>query len=315
MEAEISKARDFLLNGQLVAIPTETVYGLAGNALSTEAVVKIFEAKNRPFFDPLIVHTHSLESAKQYVNQFPDWAEKLASKFWPGPLTLLLPRHNSIPDIVTNGSDLVAIRVPNHPVALELLRSLPFPLAAPSANPFGYVSPTTAQHVRQQLGDKIAYVLDGGACEVGLESTIVGMQNGVPTVFRTGGISVEEIEATLGQTVGVLQSSSQPKAPGMLESHYAPLKPLLVGDIQTLISENAHKKVGVISFSTSWESAVHKNIILSPRERLNEAAQRLFAALREMDQSEVDIILTEVFPEEGLGRAINDRLRRASVKR
>lgn len=303
-----------LLEGNLVAIPTETVYGLAGNALQADTVAKIFEAKNRPTFDPLIVHTHSIEEAKKYVLDFPDWATKLANTFWPGPLTLLLPRSVAIPDIVTNGSDLVAIRIPNHPIALALLKSLPFPLAAPSANPFGYISPTTAQHVADQLEDKVPYILDGGACNVGVESTIVGFKNGQPAIFRTGGISKEEIEKTLGLELEELQSSSNPQAPGMLDSHYAPRKPLFVGMIEELKKQNENKKIGIISFykQYSYDNAI--TVLLSEREDLNEAACHLFSVLRELDKSDVEIILAEVFPNIGLGRAINNRLGRAAFK-
>jgi L-threonylcarbamoyladenylate synthase len=304
-----------LLEGDLVAIPTETVYGLAGNALQADTVAKIFEAKNRPTFDPLIVHTHSIEEAKKYVLDFPDWATKLANTFWPGPLTLLLPRNVSIPDIVTNGSDLVAIRIPNHPISLALLKSIPFPLAAPSANPFGYISPTTAQHVADQLEDKIPYILDGGACQVGVESTIIGIKNGQPAIFRTGGIAKEEIEKALGIELEELQSSSNPSAPGMLESHYAPGKPLYLGDIPSLIPTFTNKRIGTISFSVDFSDLASTSIVLSPTSSLNEAACGLFAALRQLDKSEVEVILAEIFPNEGLGNAINDRLKRASYKR
>lgn len=304
-----------LLEGNLVAIPTETVYGLAGNALEAQTVAKIFEAKNRPSFDPLIVHTHSVAEAQKYVLNFPDWATKLANTFWPGPLTLLLPRNDSIPDIVTNGSDLVGIRIPNHPTTLSLLKSLPFPLAAPSANPFGYISPTTAQHVADQLENKIAYILDGGACDVGVESTIVGIKNGQPAIFRTGGIPKEEIEKTLGVSLEELQSTSNPSAPGMLESHYAPGKPLYLGEIANLLPQFSSKRIGTISLSVDYSELVSKSIVLSPSSQLNQAACQLFASLRLLDKSEVDIILAEIFPTEGLGRAINDRLKRASSKR
>ena len=304
-----------LLKGDLVAIPTETVYGLAGNALQADTVAKIFEAKNRPTFDPLIVHTHSIEEAKKYVLDFPDWATKLANTFWPGPLTLLLPRNTLIPDIVTNGSDLVAIRIPNHPIALALLKSLPFPLAAPSANPFGYISPTTAQHVADQLEEKISYILDGGACNVGVESTIVGIRNGKPAIFRTGGISKEEIEKILSLDLEELKSSSNPQAPGMLDSHYAPGKPLYLGNIASLLPQFASKRIGTISLSVDFSDTVTKSIVLSPTSNLNEAACGLFAALRALDKLDVDIILAEIFPNQGLGRAINDRLKRASFKR
>jgi L-threonylcarbamoyladenylate synthase len=312
---DILQAKEHLIKGDLVAIPTETVYGLAGNALGPETVAQIFEAKNRPTFDPLIVHTYSIEQATHYVKEFPNWAQTLASACWPGPLTLLLPKNETIPDLVTSGSDLVGIRVPNHPLTLSLLRSLSFPLAAPSANPFGYVSPTTAHHVEDQMGSTIPYILDGGNCEVGVESTIVGLKEGKPAVFRTGGVPLETIEKLLGTGLAVLPSSSKPSAPGMLESHYSPKIPLLLGDIPTLMAQQVGKKIGIISFYRDYASFANKTFILSPSQNLKEAASRLFASLREMDKQEIDVILSEPFPEEGLGRAINDRLRRAAVKR
>ncbi|MBC7390948.1 MAG: threonylcarbamoyl-AMP synthase [Opitutaceae bacterium] len=313
--SDLNIAKDFLLNGDLVAIPTETVYGLAGNALVAETVAKIFEAKNRPSFDPLIVHTHSIDSARNYVLEFPDWALKLAEKFWPGPLTLLLPKQRNIPDIVTNGSELVGIRIPNHQLTLELLKSLPFPLAAPSANPFGYISPTSAQHVADQLENKISYILDGGNCTVGLESTIVGLKNGKPAIFRSGGIPAEIINELLGFEIEVLLSSSNPQAPGMLENHYSPGKPLFVGNLDELINYHTGKKIGIISFYVNYSAQVNKSLVLSPKGDLTEAAAGLFASLREMDKSKIEIILTEKFPEIGIGRAINDRLHRAATKR
>src|SRR6478735_1162446 len=191
--AEIGKdivlAKQLLENGDLVAIPTETVYGLAGNALSATSVAKIFSTKNRPQFDPLIVHVPSLEKAKDYVSEVPDFAKALTEKFWPGPLTLLLKKKTVIPDLVTSGLDTVGIRCPDHSLTRDLLTSLDFPLAAPSANPFGYVSPTEPSHVNEQLGQKIKYILDGGVCPVGIESTIVGFENEGPVVYRLGGLS------------------------------------------------------------------------------------------------------------------------------
>ena len=312
---DLNIALRFLLDGEIVAIPTETVYGLAGNALLPDTVAKIFEAKNRPSFDPLIVHTHSIEAAQNYVDSFPDWAVALSEKFWPGPLTLLLPRNTSIPDIVTNGSDLVGIRVPNHPLTLTLLKELPFPLAAPSANPFGYVSPTTAKHVQDQLKDKPAYILDGGNCHVGLESTIIGIKDNKPAIFRTGGISVEDINTILGFEAETLKSTSNPQAPGMLESHYAPGKPLYIGDIESLINQYQKKSIGVISFQKDYSDKADNTIVLSSEGCLKKAAAGLFSALREMDKSSVEIIFSEKFPDQGLGRAINDRLKRAATKR
>ena len=299
---DIEKAKQILQQGGLVAIPTETVYGLAANALDKNAVLKIFEAKNRPHFDPLIVHTDSLRKVKQYISEFPEWAEQLAKAFWPGPLTLLLPKNKLIPDLVTSGLPQVAIRVPNHPLTLKLLKSLDFPLAAPSANPFGYVSPTKAEHVAAQLEGTVGYILDGGSCEVGLESTIAGFEDGKITVYRLGGLAIEHIEKIVGKVEVRINQSSNPKAPGMLKSHYAPKKPLFIGDMDTFLKENAGKKIGIISLEK-----------LSPSKNLKEAAHNLFSALRDLDESDVDLIIAEKFPDDFLGRAINDRLQRAAT--
>ncbi|MEO5585412.1 MAG: L-threonylcarbamoyladenylate synthase, partial [Flavobacteriales bacterium] len=272
-------------------------------------------------FDPLIVHVHSLEQVKKVVS-FPELtrndtqkeAEALMARFWPGPLTLVLPRSDRVPDLVTSGLDTVAVRMPAHPMALELLRSLEFPLAAPSANPFGYVSPTTAQHVADQLGVKIPYILDGGPCSVGMESTIIGWESDAEqwVLYRPGGTPVAEIEAVIGN-VGVAKKQVMPVSPGTLESHYAPRKPVFIGDVKTLLKEHAGKRVAVIAFNENHDA--WRTEVLSPSGDPAEAARHLFAALRSLDASDADVILAEIFPHEGLGAAINDRLRRASAKR
>ncbi len=308
---DIEKAKQILQNGGLVAIPTETVYGLAANALDKDAVLKIFEVKNRPHFDPLIIHTNSLEKAKLWVTEFPKWAEKLANAFWPGPLTILLPKRN-IPDIVTSGLEQVALRIPNHRLTLDLLEALDFPLAAPSANPFGYVSPTKPVHVSAQLQDKVDYIMDGGDCEVGIESTIVGMEDGKLCVFRLGGLAIEDIEKVAGKVEIRLNQSSNPKAPGMLKNHYAPKKPLVIGDIASLLKEHSSKKIGVISFKTDFGQKQQQ--VLSKKGDLSEAAHNLFSAIRTLDDSDVELIVAERFPDDLLGRAINDRLERAAAK-
>lgn len=311
---DIAKAKALLEEGKLVAIPTETVYGLAANALDASAVTKIFAAKNRPFFDPLIVHVPDVEGAKKYVEQIPTNALSLMREFWPGPITFLLNKKNIIPDLVTSGLDRVGIRCPNHELTHELLKSLPFPLAAPSANPFGYVSPTKPAHVNEQLGDKIDYILDGGECNIGIESTIVGFEDGTAIVYRVGGLSVEKIELIIGDVEVRAQSVSNPQAPGQLQTHYAPRKKVKMGSISSLLEENRGRKVGVLSFQKKYASgSIEKQIVLSPTGDLNEAAQKLFSALRELDKSSVEIIFTEEVPNFGLGRAINDRLRRASA--
>ena len=287
------------------------MYGLAANALDADAVVRIFEVKNRPHFDPLIVHLSSFKEAKKYTTSIPAWAEKLAAEFMPGPLTVVLPKSAVIPDIVTSGLDTVALRVPSHPLAHELLSQLAFPLAAPSANPFGYVSPVTAQHVLDQLGGKIPYILDGDAATVGLESTIVGEINGVPTILRLGGIAPEAIREVIGD-VEVQISASNPLAPGQLESHYAPDKQLFFDADQEIAGFSA-SQIRTIRFSTYLEGIPHEaQRILSPLRDLHEAARNLFSAMRELDTESDIVIFAERFPEEGLGRAINDRLARAS---
>src|SRR5690606_33298262 len=235
-------------------LPTETVYGLAANAIDTDAVVKIFETKNRPSFDPLIVHTGSIEQLSKYTGSIDEELQKLADKFWPGPLTLLLNKKPIIPDLVTSGLDRVAVRIPDHPMAMELLLALDFPLAAPSANPFGYISPTKALHVQDKLGDKIRYILDGGNCEVGLESTIVGIEEGQTIIYRLGGTEVSAIEQVVGKVLILPQSSSNPKSPGMLKSHYAPKTPFILGNVEELAERYALSgmKFGILSFEKDY---------------------------------------------------------------
>lgn len=312
--ADVAQAIHFLQRGDVVGIPTETVYGLAGNALNPDAVLRIFSVKARPAFDPLIVHTDSLEKAESFVETIPEPARRLAEAFWPGPLTLVLPRRPVVPDLVTSGLDTVGVRVPNHPLTLDLLRRLDFPLAAPSANPFGYISPTTAQHVADQLGGQIPYVLDGGPCRVGLESTIVGFENGQPVVYRLGGLALERLEAVAGPLAVRSHSTSNPKAPGMLSSHYAPRKPFrLVPVAEALRTVPAHR-LGALRHREPAPEIPEKNqFVLAPTGEAAEAAKNLFAALRRLDGLDVDMIVGELLPETGLGRAVNDRLRRAAA--
>jgi L-threonylcarbamoyladenylate synthase len=309
---DILLAANFLTKGKLVAIPTETVYGLAANALNEQAVLSVFEAKNRPFFDPLIMHVSSFEQATQYANFEDERLIKLAHTFWPGPLTLLLPKKAIVPDLVSSGLPQVAIRVPNHLLTLQLLQQLNFPLAAPSANPFGYISPTEPSHVAKQLGEKVNYILDGGICEVGIESTIVGLEEGELCVYRLGGLSVEEIEKAVGHVELRINHSSNPKAPGQLKSHYAPRKLLKIGDLETMIKEQREKKIALIYFGkNNYHASNIQHFPLSEKGDLREAALNLFRVLREADESNNDIILCEKLPDIDLGRAVNDRLQRA----
>ena len=313
---DLEEAEYWLKKDKCVAIPTETVYGLAANALHEASVLSIFETKNRPQFDPLIVHVASKEDLEPFTRSVPPRGLDLIEAYWPGPLTILLERTTRIPDLVCSGLPRAAFRAPAHPVSHALLERLPFPLAAPSANPFGYISPTTAEHVRDQLGGKIPYILDGGPSEIGLESTIVGFEKGDLCVYRLGGLSLEALESTAGSAVQKIAKSSNPAAPGMLTTHYAPRKPLLLRDFAVI---PVSARVGVLQFQKSSaffaeDPRVVKRLILSEKGDLEQAAQRLFALLRELDQSEAEYIVAEKCPESFLGRAINDRLSRASVE-
>jgi L-threonylcarbamoyladenylate synthase len=313
----IGFATELLKQEQLVGVPTETVYGLAGNALSERAVLSIFEVKQRPFFDPLILHVSSIEEVEKYALWHDERLRRFAEIIWPGPLTVLLPKKSHVPDLVTSGSELVAIRVPNQSLTLELLRSLDFPLAAPSANPFGYISPTSAIHVEKQLGKKIGYILNGGDCEVGLESTIIGVEDGEICVFRLGGLSVTDIEKHVGSVKLQLNQSSNPKVPGQLKSHYAPSKPILEAS-EGIAKVHSNKKIAYLIFGEVpnyvSDSEQHFLFNLSPKKDLQEAALNLFRYLRLMDESDADLILVNFVPQEGLGLAINDRLKRALAK-
>lgn len=307
-----------LRGGKLVAIPTETVYGLGANALNKSAVANIFAAKNRPSFDPLIIHQSSTDRILAYAREIPPEARLLADEIWPGPLTLVLSKQESVPDLVSAGLSTVALRVPNHPLTLELLEAVDFPVAAPSANPFGFVSPTTAQHVKDQLGDKIHYILDGGACRVGLESTIVGFPGGVATVLRKGGLPVERIEKILGHPVVVkTHSNSRPEAPGMLSRHYSPGVAMLLLEKTVKLPPYPPGSAAIIFGKDNkpvTDQSELKVFNLSPSGDLNEAARTLFAILRKISQGNYPLVIACLVPEEGLGLAINDRLRRAAAR-
>lgn len=311
---DIKKAASLLQEGELVAIPTETVYGLAGNATDSRVVSMIFQVKNRPFFDPMIMHAQSIEAALPYIGDFPDVYKKLADIWMPGPLTLLCKKSPLVPDILTAGSDKVAVRIPNHPLTLQLLKNLPFPLAAPSANPFGYISPTTPGHVADQLGDKIPYILDGGPCAVGVESTILDYRNGSLIVLRKGGVSIEELEVLCGKVEVMDETENNPAAPGMLKSHYSPATPLRITPPYMLLNEYSPERIGYLGFQKRVESVPANNqFILSESGDLREAARNLFTCMRKLDNAGVDVIAVELVPDHGLGKAINDKLRRASV--
>lgn len=311
---DIHEAIKLLQQNELVGIPTETVYGLAANALDEEAITKIYEAKERPFFDPLIIHTDSLEKIKYLVKGIPDVLLEMSKVFMPGPFTILLEKTPEIPDMITAGGDKVAVRIPNHPLTLSLLSKIDFPLAAPSANPFGYISPTSAAHVEAQLGEKLNYILDGGKCEIGLESTIVEWKEDRLVVLRKGGIPVESFSKYAANIEIQETSTSNPTAPGMLKSHYAPKVPVMINPTVETIGEYNIERIGVLAFQESKNLIpIENQLILSKEGDLNEAAQNLFSYMRLLDSMDIDLIITETFPEEGLGRAINDKLKRAAV--
>lgn len=311
---DISKAAKILIQEDLVAIPTETVYGLAGNIYSEKAIKAIFEMKQRPFFNPLIVHIKSIEQLDELAKDIPEKARLLADKFWPGPLTMVLKKQESVPDLVTAGKDSVAIRIPNHAIALALLEALDFPLAAPSANPFGAISPTTALHVAEYFSGKLELVLDGGDCQNGIESTIIGFENEEPVVYRLGSVSVEDIEGVIGKIQIKNNKENAPDAPGMLSRHYAPATTtFLESDVAQFIKGFPDKKIGLLLFKERIENTgVMPQEILSEKGDLKEAASHLYAAMHRLDKMDLDMIVAERFPNFELGKSINDRLERAT---
>ena len=312
---DITLAARFLKNDEIVAIPTETVYGLAANALSELAVSKVFAAKKRPLFNPLIVHIKDMSEVEKYASDVPNLAFKLFEKFSPGPLTIILPKKEIVPDITTAGKNDVALRIPNHPLSLSLLKSLDFPLAAPSANPFGYISPTSADHVYKQLNGKIPYILDGGPCQSGLESTVIGFRGEQAFLHRLGALGIEELKKIIPDIIIDTHDNKAPVAPGMLKQHYSPnTKMILSAEIDQLLIEHREKKIGIISLSKEYPIEPDKLILLSKSGDLEEAARRLYAALHYMDAIELDLILVEYMPNRGIGAAMNDRLERAASK-
>ncbi len=314
ISTDLSKAVKLLNNEELVAIPTETVYGLAGNIFSEKAVKAIFETKERPFFNPLIVHIPNIDYLETIVEEVPEKAKLLAEAFWPGPITLVLKKKSIIPDLITGGKDTVAVRIPNHPTTLELLNQLDFPLAAPSANPFNRISPTKAEHVESYFKDKIKMVLDGGACKSGIESTIIGFENGEPIIYRLGSTSIEAIEAVVGTIEIKNKKEVAPDAPGMLERHYAPkTKTILTNHLKEAVEANKSLRIGLLTYNDILnDDAIAFKIVLSEGKNLEEAASKLYDALHQLDQQNLDLIIAERLPDYGLGKSINDRLTRAT---
>ncbi|MEZ6123427.1 MAG: L-threonylcarbamoyladenylate synthase [Planctomycetaceae bacterium] len=315
-----SEAAQMLRAGQLVAFPTETVYGLGADAKNCHAVAGIFESKQRPSFDPLIVHVASVAHAASLVTQFPEAAQLLAERFWPGPLTLVLPKTNDIPDLVTSGLPGVGIRIPAHPLALEILTAAGCPVAAPSANPFSGISPTTAQHVLDGLDGRIDGILDGGPCGVGVESTVVSLMDAHPTLLRPGGLPVEDIESVIGplQRPAPVSADEQPQpAPGMLTRHYAPKTPLVLVAATAELPDFPEKRCGLLTWgSMDLADTGRFDYVeqLSSSGDLRTCAAGFFGALRRLDSTAPDMIIARRFPETGLGVALNDRLLRASAK-
>jgi L-threonylcarbamoyladenylate synthase len=308
----ILNAAKIIKAGGLVAFPTETVYGLGADGLNPIAVAKIFEVKKRPSFNPLILHIDDKSWFAKLTAPIEKNVELLIEKFMPGPLTLVLPKNNIVPDIVTSGNDTVAIRMPNHPVALELIKEAGTPIAAPSANRFGHLSPTEAFHVKKYLGNKVDLILDGGKCSVGIESTIIQYEEGSFYLLRHGGISKEEVEKITGKILNKKPNAEKPNSPGQLPFHYSPNTPLKFYDA-SLLDES--KKIGALFYKKKIDNYNYKmERVLSPSGNLREAAANLFLMLHELESSELDLILVEKIEQSGLGRAIMDRLSKAVNK-
>ena len=309
----VSEAARLLKDGEVVAIPTETVYGLAGNAFEPKALAKIFAAKERPTFDPLIVHIADIAQLTDIAKDIPDSAYKLAEAYWPGPMTIILPKKDCIPDLCTSALQSVAVRFPSHPIAQAIIKESGLPLAAPSANLFKHVSPTTAEHVAAQLADRIAGIVDGGPCSVGVESSIISLV-GEPTVMRPGAITPEMFKAILGE-VKIKESTSKPGqpmlAPGQCDTHYRPQVPLYYGEIPAGYTLPEHTVR--IAFGTQ-AGPIPATVNLSATGDMVEATSKLYAYMHDLDDPKYDLILVDPIPNTGVGMALNDRLKRASIK-
>jgi len=312
----INEAISLLERGEIVAIPTETVYGLAGNGTDEKAIQKIYKAKKRPLSNPLILHFSNLENLSNYVKKLPEHAKILAEQFWPGPLTLLLDKSDAIPDLVNSGNRRVAVRIPKHEMTLKLLSKIDFPLAAPSANLYGRISPTKVEHVLNQLNQIIPYVLNGGDCNNGIESTIVGFDENSPMIYRLGAITVEQIESCLGQKVNIhnhIIQNSGPDASGMVKFHYAPRTPMY--NIEQISTKEDTSNFGYIGFDTlNFLIPAENQFLLSEDGDLRIASKNLYHAMHHMDQKHFEKIFICDFPNEELGRSMNDRIKKAIAK-
>ncbi|MCC6703152.1 MAG: threonylcarbamoyl-AMP synthase [Fluviicola sp.] len=310
----IELASKALKKEQIIGFPTETVYGLAGNAFSEKAIKSIFELKNRPFNNPLIVHISSMLQLHEVAIEIPEKAFLLAKHFWPGPLTFILKKHPQIPLLVTANQATVAVRMPNHPMALKLLDQLNFPLVAPSANPYQAISPTKAEHVEQYFKDQLQVILDGGPCEHGIESTIVGFEGDSIIVYREGSVTLKQLEKIADKLTLKSNENHSPVAPGMHSKHYAPKTPsILTNQLKTVIEQNEYLKIGILTFKeTRLKYPVAIQFYLTQNGNLKEAAKNLYAKLHELDAFDLDLIIFEKAPDRGLGKTINDRLKRAA---
>ena len=333
-EAAIEQAARLIQNGDVVAFPTETVYGLGANAFSSSAVEKIFIAKGRPAHDPLIVHIAGIQDLDKVAVKIPDFVFRLGEKFWPGPLTLVLPKAEKIPMNVTSNLDTVAVRLPNHPVALALIRASQTPVAAPSANKFSGVSPTTAQHVLQDLNGRIPLILDGGSTSIGVESTVLNCTTWPPQILRPGGISMQDLKEFLGD-VRIMENNKDNHAeflsPGMLDKHYSPkaklffflstdpekYKPFFADSFKEMIGDNLKIGAIVAEEDLDWiasEFPQVEKVALGSLEDLDQIASNLYAGLRTMDEKKVNCIFMHDFGSDGVGMAIRDRLMRAAYQ-
>ena len=303
----IDIAASNLKKDNIVVIPTETVYGLGVNALSKKAVKKIFKLKNRPINDPIICHTDSLEKISKFVKYIPKKARALGDKYWPGPLTILFEKKNIIPNITTSNLKTVGFRIPNNKITIKLLKKLEFPIAAPSANMFSYISPTKTEHVIQNFKNGIDYILEDGNCTLGIESTIIGFKKNKSIIYRLGSLSIEEIEKTIGKVE--YKESINISMPGSFKKHYSPNKKLYIGDINRIIDTFKNKKIGVLCFNIKSKKIDKRlQIVLSKKSSLKEASKNLYSSLYLLDKMDIDIIVTSFLPNYGIGKSINDRI-------
>jgi L-threonylcarbamoyladenylate synthase len=309
-------AKSILEMDGVIGFPTETVYGLAGNAFSEKAIFSIFDLKKRPLNNPLIVHIGSIHQLEGIVREIPPKAIKLINQFWPGPLTLLLKKSAKISDLVTAGQDTVAVRIPNHTLALDLLNSIDFPLVAPSANPYQSISPTAPEHVESYFGNEIPLILDGGPCNKGLESTIVGFEGDQVIVYRLGALTLEDLESCVGTIEEKTNNHQQVKSPGMAKKHYSPKTPLLFSSfIRIDVQKYVSKKIAVVCFDDLYDLESNEWLkSYSFHGDLQNASANLYGLLHDLDSQNYDLIIIEKFPDLGLGKTLNDRLERASFK-